>query len=246
MGRKLISPITHRPSIGIARRLVLLPCAIVLLAAQVAVAQSTFSAERLVAAAKAHVQERAGSDAEVQYTGSIADQEFTQKGVQASIKEYRLSSGSHQSVVVEFLAQGKVIRQISLPFRINRMVLVPVALADLPAGTILARSDITLEQRSPQSVRTSSLLSVEEIVGKKLKTSVSAAEPLTADNITSPGGIARGQVVRVVSRAGNIVVTATAKALADALPGEQVSVVRSGAGALLQATVLDNSTVEVR
>lgn len=245
MGRKYIPPIRQRPCLLTAVRSIFLCSMVVMAATNTAMAQSTFSAERLVAAATQHLQQQAGSSAEIQYTGSITDQEFSQTGVRASIKESRLGSGSYQNVVVEFALQGKTIRQLSLPFRISRMFSVPVAVTDLPAGTILTRDNIVVEQRSPQSVRTSNLLSIEDIVGKKLKTSVSATEALTADKLTIPGGIMRGQVVRVIARAGNIVVSTTAKALADALPGEQVSVVRTGAGALLQATVLGDGIVEV-
>lgn len=206
-------------------------------------AQSTFSAERLTNAARTYVQHKAGTD-KVELKGSIADQTFAQSGVQARIKESDLASGELQNVVVEFVHSDKVIRQLSIPFRVERTVSVPVAVASLPAGTQIAREHIITEERPMASVRMRNLVPADSIVGKKLKVRIEVGEPLTAEKLTQADGIRRGQTVTLVVRSGPIVVTTQARALGDALPGETVTVVRNGATASIRAVAVGNGIVE--
>lgn len=207
-------------------------------------AQSTFSSERLVDAARAHLQQRAGTS-DIELKGSVADQVFGQTGVQARIRDNSLSAGSTQNVVVEFVYNDKVIRQLSIPFRIARTIEVPVAASSLPAGTILTHGHITVEERPLSAVRTRNLLPADSIIGKKLTINVSASEPLTEEKLTQADGIRRGQTVTVIARSGPIVITAQARALGDALPGEQLTVLRSGSNASIRATALGDGLVEV-
>lgn len=230
------------------RALRLLPvCALLLvMALSPASAQSTFSAERLVEAARGYLQQQAGQDAEITYTGRVQDQTFSQSGVQASIRTSEVGSGSHQNVVFEFAYNSRVIRQVSIPFTVNRTISVPVAIKDLPAGTVLTSSHIRFEQRPAQTVREQDLVDANTIVGQKLRNNISASEALTKDKLTVPDGITRGQTVRLVARSGNIVISTTAKALGNALPGEIVNVMRTGAKTIIQAIAIGNGIVEVQ
>ncbi len=209
-----------------------------------AAAQSTFSSERLVDATRAYIQQQAGTQ-NAELKGSVADQVFTQTGVQARIKESSLSSGETQNVVVEFTYNDKVIRQLSIPFRVARTVVVPVAASSLPAGTIITREHIALEERPLAAVRTRNLQPADSILGKKLTVGVSASDPLTMEKLTRADGIRRGQTVTLIARSGPIVITAQARALGDALPGEQFTVVRNGSTAAIRATALGDGMAEV-
>lgn len=211
-----------------------------------AFAGSTFSAERLVEAAREYLRQQAGPGADITYTGKVQDQTFSQSGVRARIREHTLGTGSYQSVIVEFSSDDTVIRQVSFPFSISRTISVPVAAADLPAGTILTAEHIRLEERSPQSVRVRDIPAVDDVIGRKLTENISASEILTPNRLTAPDGITRGQTVRLVVRTGTIVISTTAKALGDALPGEPVNVMRTGAKSIIQAVAVGDGIVEVQ
>lgn len=238
------SVLLSRPTIGFAARFLAVCGASLVLFCGTAAAQSTFSSERLLEAARAHLQQLA-STTEVEPTGSIADQTFSQSGVQARIRNNTLAAGSTQNVVVEFTYNDKVIRQLSIPFRVARTVAVPVAAVSLPAGTVLSHQHIAIEQRPAASVRTRTLVAVDSLVGKKLTSNVAVSESLTTDKLTQADAIRRGQNVTLLARSGSIVVSTQARALGDALPGEQVTVVRNGASASIRATALGNGVVEI-
>jgi len=122
---------------------------------------------------------------------------------------------------------------------------VPVAATALPAGTIIAQEHIALEERPMASIRMRNFLPADSIIGKKLTENISASEALTTDKLTQADGIRRGQTVTLVARSGPIVITAQARALGDALPGEIVTVVRNGSTASIRATALGDGIVEV-
>ena len=215
------SVLLSRPTIGFAARFLAVCGASLVLFCGTAAAQSTFSSERLLEAARAHLQQLA-STTEVEPTGSIAE-----------------------NVVVELTYNDKVIRQLSIPFRVARTVAVPVAAVSLPAGTVLSHQHIAIEQRPAASVRTRTLVAVDSLVGKKLTSNVAVSEPLTTDKLTQADALRRGQNVKLLARSGSIVVSSHARALRDALPGEQVTVVRNGASASIRATALGNGVVEI-
>lgn len=227
-------------------RLLPLYALLLLLLCSPVVAQSTFSADRLVEAARSYLQRQTEEDAEITYTGQVKDQTFSQSGVQAEIRTSSVGSGSRQNVVFEFSYNNKVIRQVSLPFTVNRTISVPVVTMDLPAGTLLTSGHIRIEQRPLQTLREQDIVSVDDVMGQKLKSNVAASEVLTKSKLTAPDGITRGQTVRLVARSGSIVISTTAKALGDALPGESVNVMRTGAKSVIQAVAIGNGVVEVQ
>lgn len=207
--------------------------------------QSNFSGERILDAAKQFVQEKLGDDVEIKSTTKISDQKFTQSGVSAEFRDDKTLSNTMYNVVLEFFADGKVIRQMNVAFRTKITAQIPVAVRKIKAGETLTLEDVRLESRVI-TCKKSEIPTLSDLLGKRTKKQFREADVITKDDVMAARGILRGQSVTLVVRAGNITISTNAKAMSDALPGESVNIIREGTKNTLTATAVGNGIVEMQ
>lgn len=133
-------------------------------------------------------------------------------------------------------------------------VLVPVQIAvtgnyvvttrPLAAGQSVQPGDVATLSGDIASLPTGVISNPAEAVGKSLRNSLAAGQPLRSDQLVSPLVIRQGQTVRVISRGTGFAVSSEGRALNNATEG-QVAQVRMSSGQTVSGIALGDGTVEI-
>lgn len=204
----------------------------------------SFSAERIEQAAEQYLRKALGPESEIESIGAVTDQHFDQERVVARISSGAERRSSVRNVLVEFVHEEEVLRQVMLPFRVKEYVMVPAAAHTLQQGRILQRSDIVLKRCEAQAAPRNSV-ELDQLIGRKLNSDVRAGQTLDENIAMSADGIIRGQKVVLVVKRGSIEVRTHGRALADAAPGQSVRVLRDGSRDPIVARARGAGVVEV-
>ncbi|MAA63973.1 MAG: flagella basal body P-ring formation protein FlgA [Alteromonadaceae bacterium] len=94
-------------------------------------------------------------------------------------------------------------------------------------------------------VRRGPITDPQTLIGMEVRRSVNAGTVFTADIVTEPDAVTRGDHVIIVARSGPVEVESRGKALANAHVGEQVMVENLHSSRTLRATVTGPGRVEV-
>ena len=121
----------------------------------------------------------------------------------------------------------------------NWNILVPVQIAVLSSyvetqralqtGSTVQPDDIRLNTADQASLPGGTLLRLEDAIGKTLRNSLAAGQPLRHNQLLIPPVIRQGQSVQVVFQGDGFAIRAEGKALNDAAPGETARA-RMGSG----------------
>ena len=204
----------------------------------------SFSAARIEQAAEQYLRKALGPDSEIESIGAVADQHFNEERVVARISSGAERRSSVRNVLVEFVHEEEVLRQVMLPFRVKEFVMIPAAARTLQQGQILQRSDIVLKRCEVQAAPRGAV-ELDQLIGRKLNTDVRAGQTLDNGVAMAADGIIRGQKVVLVVKRGSIEVRTQARALADAAPGESIRVLRDGSRDPIVARARGAGVVEV-
>ncbi|RME61272.1 MAG: flagella basal body P-ring formation protein FlgA [Candidatus Dadabacteria bacterium] len=123
---------------------------------------------------------------------------------------------------------------------------VPVATRFLKRGSVVSRSDIKLKKVNVRKLPPDAVLSPEEILGNKVKASLSYEEPFRKNKLFLPPVIEAGQIVTMVYRKGLLEATARGKALKSGFKGDQIEVQNTSSKRVVVATVIDKGSVAVK
>lgn len=109
---------------------------------------------------------------------------------------------------------------ILVPVRISVIADHVVTRRALLAGRVVQAGDIGLGRGDLGQLPTGTLLSTEQALGKTLRNSLGAGQPVRADQLRVTPVIRQGQTVKVVTRGKGFAARADGKALNTAGPGE--------------------------
>lgn len=133
-------------------------------------------------------------------------------------------------------------------------VLVPVQIAirgryvtttrPLAAGQILQAGDLAVLTGDLSTLPTGIVTDPASAIGKTLRNSLGAGQPLRSDQVIAPLVIRQGQSVRVVSKGTGFAVSSEGKALNNAAVG-QVAQVRMNSGQTLSGIAQADGSVEI-
>ncbi len=133
-------------------------------------------------------------------------------------------------------------------------VLVPVHIAitgnylttarPLVAGQNIAASDIIVVSGDLSTMPTGIIGDPQAVIGKTLRNSLGAGQPLRADQLIAPLVIRQGQTVRVISAGPGFAVTAEGKAMNNAAEG-QVAQIRMSSGQTISGVARADGSVEL-
>lgn len=114
----------------------------------------------------------------------------------------------------------------------------------LNAGQTITQQDLTLKSGDLGQLPPGTLLDPAQALGKTLKTSIAAGNPLRREQLQAPQVIQAGQNVRVTYRAPGFSATAEGKALGNASIG-QVTQVRMPSGQMVSGLATAQGEVEI-
>lgn len=110
------------------------------------------------------------------------------------------------------------------------------------AKTIISEVDLIVRQNSIAGA----LDDPAEIIGKEARIALYAGRPIRASDLRPPAIIERNQIVKLRYTAGSLSITADARALDRAAPGETIKVMNRASRTTLFARVLSDGTLTVK
>lgn len=133
-------------------------------------------------------------------------------------------------------------------------VLVPVQIAitgnyltttrPLAAGQAISAGDISVATGDLSTLPTGVIGDPQAAIGKTLRNSLGAGQPLRSDQLLAPLVIRQGQTVRVISAGPGFAVTAEGKAMNNAAEG-QVAQIRMPSGQSISGIAKADGSVEI-
>jgi flagella basal body P-ring formation protein FlgA len=129
--------------------------------------------------------------------------------------------------------------------RVERRVPVVVAARDIPRGTLIAASDLRVEQRAADARTAGAATDPAQLVGGLARRDLAAGELLGPALAMLPPAVRAGAPVTAVLPGRGFAIEMPATALADARAGERVQVRRAHDGAVIAGIARADGTVSV-
>lgn len=114
---------------------------------------------------------------------------------------------------------------VRLAGRAERAIGAPVLNRAVSRGDVITARDLDWTRIPERRMRAGTVTSLDAITGLAARRPLRPGTPLVEADLTRPAVIEKGDVIRVVYRHGALVLTAQARALADAAQGEPVRIV---------------------
>ena len=130
-----------------------------------------------------------------------------------------------------------------VPVHVTVTATLLVASHPLMRGTVMSRDDFT--GQSGELTQTTLLTDPKQVIGKVLRYSLGAGQPLREDMLRDPYAVTQGQTVTVEVKATNFTVRSEGKALNNAAAGQEVQV-RTASGKVVSGKAQASGDVLVR
>lgn len=130
---------------------------------------------------------------------------------------------SSVSVIVDVFIDQRLETSLSVDVRLLRLASVVVAVRNLPAGTILAESDLQLAD-APLEPGMVPLPDLALAVGRQLSVALDQGKPIGAQQLRSVPLVKYGARVKVICRSGSVAVACTGEAQQDGVIGQTIRV----------------------
>lgn len=114
----------------------------------------------------------------------------------------------------------------------------------LAAGQILSAGDLITSTGDLESLPAGIVHESAAAVGKTLRNSLAAGQPLRSNQLVSPIVVRAGQSVRVLSRGAGFAVSSEGKALANAAEGQVVQI-RMSSGQTVSGVAKSDGSIEI-
>ncbi|MFH1564013.1 MAG: flagellar basal body P-ring formation chaperone FlgA [Nitrospirota bacterium] len=144
---------------------------------------------------------------------------------------------------VDIKVDGIRYRTVRIGFEIHRFANVLIAVKPLDRYHVLSPLDLRFEEREVTCINP---VPLEEVIGKRLKTSVLKERILTYDLIEIPPLIKRGDIVTIKMEGEFLIVGAKGVAKEDGGLGDKIRVENRGSKKIITGIVEDSETVVVK
>jgi len=215
----------------------------IMVIASSALAQSSFSGDRLSKACEDYVYMLLGNNIELRISKSIRDHDFEENGVTARCSGSKESFRGNCFVIIEFNLNEKIIKRLQVPARVIIYKEVPVAAENISRGEIIEPNKISIEKKDITYHSEKDIPSSSEISGLTASRNISKGTIITHAFIEKQGTIKRGEKVNIIVHSGSVIVRTTGQALSDAATGESIRVKREGTQTILEGLVAMDGTV---
>ncbi len=122
---------------------------------------------------------------------------------------------------------------------------VPVLNKTLERGMLISPSDVELVRLNLFKQPADIVAEVDSLVGKRLKSRISAGGPIRESFIDIPPTIVQGKRVTMRYSSGGLLATASGVAMQDGLRGQRIRVKNDSSSKIIRGIVIDENNVEV-
>lgn len=135
--------------------------------------------------------------------------------------------------------------QIRTAGRVLRIVNVPVLTRRVRPGEIIRKADIIEVPRRADSLRRGIVLDTGTILGKSSRRMLQPDQPIRSADIREPVLVNRGDLVTMIFRSSNMMITAKGKSYGRGAKGDTVRVRNSSSGKTVEAVIIGPNKVSV-
>jgi len=146
---------------------------------------------------------------------------------------------------LELLVDGEAVRVLRVQLQVRDRRLVVVATRQLRPGDVIRADDIELRELPPGVYVRRPAREAEGVVGQVATRLTDAGEVLEMGSVRPPALVLRRQRIRIIARAGGVVVVAQGEALEEGAHGATIRVRRLTGRRTLEARVTGPGEVEV-
>lgn len=151
------------------------------------------------------------------------------------------------SISIAIIARQKdrVVRNVPVRLDVEALTDMVVTLRQIDHGTIITAADLALQKREITQNSRFAARTLEEIVGKKARTTLRANQSVRADQVEKVPLIKSGQLVTIIAENDVLKVSVAGKANSSGAEGDIIRVQNLTSLKEIPARVIDASTVQV-
>ena len=133
---------------------------------------------------------------------------------------------------------------IYVPVQVNVSGNYLISARPMPAGYLIGEADIVVRSGDLSTLPTNVLTDQAQAIGKTVKNSFSAGQPLRSDLLIAPWAVQQGQTVKTEANGPGFTVSSEGKALNNAVAGQVVQV-RTNSGQIVSGIAKPGGVVDV-
>jgi flagella basal body P-ring formation protein FlgA len=151
------------------------------------------------------------------------------------------------SVSLSVVARQKerVVRNIPVRVEVEALTDMVVALHQIERDTLISPSDVALQKREITQSSHLSARTIDDVVGKKTRTTLRANQPIRSDQLERQPLIKSGQMVTIIAENSIMRVTVAGKARSSGAEGDSIRVQNLTSLKEIPARVINATTVQV-
>lgn len=149
------------------------------------------------------------------------------------------------SLTASILVNDNFVQRVGLSGWIDRFEDIICAAKPLERNHVIEQNDVVIKARNVSKVKDSYYTRIEDVLNKRIKRKLVNGEIIFASIIEVPPMIYKGNKVTIIAESSALIVKTTGIAQSDGYPGEQIRVKNTMSNKIIQATVVDESTVKV-
>ena len=141
--------------------------------------------------------------------------------------------------------KDRLLRNIPVRVDVEALVDMVIATRQIEHGSTIAATDLAVQKCEITQNSSLAARSIDEVVGKKARTTLRANQPVRADQVERVPLIKSGQMVTIVAESGVLKISVTGKAHSSGAEGDIIRVQNLTSLKEIPAKVIDGSTVQV-
>lgn len=149
------------------------------------------------------------------------------------------------SVAVLARQNDKVLRNIPVRLDVEALADTVVTLQQINYGELISAADVVLQKREITYNSHLAARTIDEVVGKKSRTTLRANQPVRADQVERVPLIKSGQIVTIIAENEVLKISVSGKARSSGAEGDMIRVQNLTSLKEIPARVIDASTVQV-
>lgn len=149
------------------------------------------------------------------------------------------------SIAVVARQKDRVVRNIPVRVEVEALADTVVTLRQIEHGAGISAADVVLQKREITQNSHLAARTVEEVIGKRARTTIRANQPVRADQVEKVPLISSGQMVTIIAETDVLKISLTGKARSSGAEGDVIRVQNLTSLKEIPARVIDRSTVQV-
>jgi len=149
------------------------------------------------------------------------------------------------NLTIDFSIDEKLVKKVPVSGKVSVRRETIKAKGKIERGRIVTENDIALVNENSLHYRKDSVISKEDVVGKRALRTIQADQTILANMIENAPPVKKGDKVIIKAENSELKVTAAGEALQDGRTGDQVEVMNIQSGRKILATVKSSGIVEV-